>query len=252
MTALIGIYRRELGRLFAGSGISVCLPLGLAWLAWQRYYGGLDVGALDPLDETLRLMGVVLVILAVWLTAPALSAERQHATATLWAISPVRPGAVLIGKFAALSTVLTLAVALLFVGTLGQGELLAQASPMRLLTGLLGLLLLVLSATSMTLLASALVSHFSTAFAWGLSLLCGWVWGPEVLARGLGTIGDLVPALGVLERLLIVLSAWDAQAVVLPLFLGWLDLGMVAVVLAGSILLLLITQQVIGSERWRD
>jgi len=247
MIAFVGIYRRELGRLLASSGVTIYLPLALAWLAWQRYQGTEVLAALDPLDAGLRLVALVLAPLAVWMAAPSLSAERQ--TATLWAISPVRAHTVLFGKFLAILTALTGASLLLVAVALGADLL--GAPPMRLLCGLLGLWLLALPVAAVTLLASALVGHFSTAFAWGMALLCGWVWGLDVLLTGLKSLAELVPALTALAPLA-VLSGWDVQSVVFPLFLGWLDLGATVVLLVATLLLLLVTHQVVSSERWRS
>jgi len=261
MIAFIGIYRREFARLLASSGVTVLLPLGLAWLAWQHYHGNvllavldpLDtalhlVAVLDPLDTALHLVAVVLAPLAVWVTAPSLSVERQTATATLWSISPVGAHTVLFGKFLAICTVLTGALFLLLLAALGIDT--EIASVLRFVCGLFGLLLLVLPVVASTLLASALVQHFSTAFAWGMALLCGWAWGGDVLLAGLESLADLVPALSVLSPLS-ALANWDVQSVIFPLFLGWLDLGAAVVLLVATLLLLLVTHQVVGAERWR-
>ncbi len=254
MIALIGVFRREFGRLLAGSGVTLCLPLGLAWIAWQRFYGVQDMGAVDSLDAAFRAMALVLVPLAVWLSAPSFSVERTEHTAALWAISPVRPSAVLLGKYFAILTVSALALLLLIAPLLIQLVLSGNLPWFRLAAGLGGLFLLVAATSSLTLLASSLVAHFSTAFIWGLGLMAAWLWGPAVADRTVRAVAHLAPDrwMSLVGKGVEMLSFWDARAVVMPMFVGWVDLGSVVAMLAVVLLFLITTRQVVASERWRD
>ncbi len=254
MIALIGIYRRELGRLLASSGVFLALPAGLSWIAWQRFFGAVDLGAMDGMDATFRAIALVLVPLSVWLAAPSFSVERSEYTAALWAISPVRPSAILFGKFLAILTVLTVALALLSSPVVAQLAVGPGIPWVRIAVGLGGLLLLVMGSTALTLLASSLVGHFSTAFIWGMGLMAGWMWGTVVMTHLLDAVVGLVPGawLAVLRHGVSALALWDAPSLLLPLFLGWVDVGSVAAIAASVLLVLTVILQVVSSERWRD
>lgn len=252
MIAAFGLYRRELGRMAAGSGAIVALPLGLAWIAWQWFYGAFDLAAVDVTDGIFKAAALVLGPLAVWLSAPALSAERAEGTSTLWVISPVRPLSVLAGKFLAGMTFLLAAALLLVVPPL----VIASASePLlwgRIAAGWLGLTLLCVLASSLTLLASALASHFSTAFVWGLGSLVVWVWGQNVLSPVKAALSQLLSGTGTAGVGGGALPSWTGGAVLYPMFVGWVDAGAVFGMLAVSLLVLLMAHQVVASERWRN
>jgi ABC-2 family transporter protein len=258
VNAAIGIYLRELGRIGAGSATVIALPLGLVWAAWVRYLGIAPVTNIDPTDAAFRSTALVLAALTVWAAAPALASERAAGTSALWAISPVRPGAVLAGKVAALLTYAAAAGALLLVPPLWSDWGGADLAWPRLGAGAVGLLVLCLVAASVTLLASALARHFSTAFVWGLGLLGLWVWGNDVLARAAAALGTLLPhslapALApTLSGAFDPVAGWGGKAVLYPLFLGWVDLGAVAGMTAAAVVALVACHQVVASERWRS
>lgn len=252
MNAAIGIYLRELGRIGAGSATVIALPAGLVWAAWVRYAGLAPATNIDSTDAAFRATALVLAALTVWAAAPALAAERAEGTSALWAISPVRPAAVLAGKVAALLTFAAAAGALLLVPPLWGGQGAGLVWP-RLAAGGLGLLVLCLVAASVTLLASALARHFSTAFAWGLGALCLWVWGNDVMARAAAALGTLLPhsLAPALSGAFDPVAGWGGKAVLYPLFLGWVDLGAVAGMTAAAVVTLVACHQIVASERWR-
>lgn len=251
MIALFGVYRRELGRVLAGSATFLALPAGLAWVAWRRMAGTIDPGAVDGPDALFRAAALVLVPLAVWAAAPSFAVERAERTATLWAISPVRPTGVLLGKFLALMTWLTLVLVVLALAL--QSGAPSGLTWQRLGAGLGGLLLLCAVTVALTLLTSALATHFSTAFIAALALVVVWTWGPALLDGALATLAGVAPGPWVewAAAAHLGLAGWDARALVLPLFLGWVDLGAVAALVAAVLVLLVVTQQVVASERWR-
>ncbi|MBI5135931.1 MAG: hypothetical protein HZA24_01205 [Nitrospirae bacterium] len=253
MIAFFGVFRRELGRVLAGSATFLALPAGLAWVAWQRMAGSVDPGAVDGPDALFRAAALVLVPLAVWAAAPSFAVERVERTATLWAISPVRPTGVLLGKFLALMTALTLALVVLALPLALQSGPPDGLTWQRLGAGLGGLLLLCAVTVALTLLTSALATHFSTAFIAALALVVAWTWGPALLDGILVTLAGVAPGPWVEWAAAAHhgLSGWDARALVLPLFLGWVDLGAVAALVAAVLVLLVVTQQVVASERWR-
>jgi hypothetical protein len=253
VNAAIGIYLRELGRIGAGSATVIALPLGLVWAAWVRYAGVAPATSIDPTDAAFRAAALVLAALTVWAAAPALAAERAEGTSALWAISPVRPAAVLAGKMAALLTFAAAAGALLLLPPLWGALEGADIAWPRMAAGGLGLLVLCLVAASVTLLASALARHFSTAFAWGLGALCLWVWGNDVLARAAAALGTLLPhsLAPALSGAFDPVAGWGGKAVLYPLFLGWVDLGAVAGMTVAAVVALVACHQVVASERWR-
>ncbi|MFQ5508278.1 MAG: hypothetical protein ACE5FN_02965 [Leptospirillia bacterium] len=253
MTAVIGLFLRELGRLFAGSAATFALPLGLAWFYWQYFYGGLDTGAVDGADAVFRAASLVIGPLSVWAAAPALAAERAEGTATLWAISAVRPAQVLGGKFAAIMTFLIFAALVILGPALWQLAAAGAMAPERALAGGGGLLLLAALATSVTLLASALATHFSTAFVAGFGFLALWGWATDLLERLAIAAADLMPQVlsGWVASLFHPVSGWGGKAVLSPLFVGWVDLGAVCGLLAATFMGLLIAHQVVASEQWR-
>lgn len=253
MNAALGVYRRELGRILAGSATFLALPLALVWVAWQRHYGaplGLPV---DGMDAAFRAAALVLAPLVVWAGAPALAAERAEGTATLWAISPVRPSAVVGGKLLALLT-FALAAGLLVTGPAVWAQVaLGHAAWPRVGAGVVGLVLLCMLAASFTLLASALAHHFSTAFAWGLGLLALWVWGNEIMARAAGAVAALLPTgwAPAVAGLFDPVAGWGGRAVLYPLYVGWVDPTAVCAMGAVAVVALAATHQVMASERWR-
>ncbi|MDH5527947.1 MAG: hypothetical protein OEY97_11640 [Nitrospirota bacterium] len=253
MRAIFGLFRRELGRMLAGSGMILALPVGMAWMAWQRYYATSDMGAADPMDGVFRGAAVVLGTMAVWLTCPALASERAAGTASLWGFSPVRPGEVMSGKLLAIMVWLLGAAALLLTPPLWHLSLSAPLAGGRLISGMLGLFLLVLLASSVTLLASALVNHFSTAFCWGVGMMIVWVWGDEILVRITGILMGLAPASwGWAAPAAGTSAGWGGKDLLLPMFVGWVDAGSVAIMVAAAASALVMTHQVVASERWRN
>ncbi|MDH4228908.1 MAG: hypothetical protein OEW11_04065 [Nitrospirota bacterium] len=251
--ATLGMLRREMGRMLSGSGMILALPVGMAWMAWQRYYSSGDLGAADTLDGVFRAAGVVLGVLAVWLASPSLSAERAEGTASLWATSPVRPSQVVTGKLLAVLLFLLGAALLLLAPPLWHISLAEPLTWGRLLSGMLGLFLLSLLAASVTLLASALVRHFSTAFCWGLAALVVWIWGDQVLVRVTGILSSLTPASwGVISPEMGTSAGWGGKDLLLPMFVGWVDAGAVCIMLVAAATLLLVAHQVVASERWRS
>jgi ABC-type transport system involved in multi-copper enzyme maturation permease subunit len=253
VSVALGIYRRELGRIVASSAVFFALPLGMAWVAWEGQYGAATGAPLDALDAAFRAVALVLAPLVVWAAAPALAAERAAGTSSLWAYSPVRPSAVVTGKLLA---VLTFAAgsALLLAGPAVWAALASGlATWSRVGAGALGLLLLCLLAGTFTLLASALARHFSTAFAWGVGLLALWVWGNQALSRIAAAVAALLPPTWApaVAGLFDPAAGWGGQAVLYPLYVGWVDLAAVAGMAAAAAIGLAVTHQVVASERWR-
>ena len=253
MTALVGLYQREMGRIFSGSGVTLALPAALAWIGWQRLYGGVNLGGADPVDDAFKACALLLAPLAVWVCAPSLAGERASGTASLWAISPVRPLAVLGGKFLAVMSFLAVAAVMLLAPTAWEMAALGSALWVRLGAGVLGLLLLCGLAAAVTLLASALVKHFSTAFAIGAGALSLWMWGTDLLRRVAEAVSSLLPTAwgshltGAFDPVL----GWNGRALLYPLFVGWVDLGAIAAMAGLTILALVLTHQLVASERWR-
>lgn len=252
-TAARGIYLRELGRIFTGTATTVALPLGLAWVAWHRFYG-FDTGASDPLDATFQSVALVLAPLAVWLTAPTLAAERREGTAMLWSISPVRPSDIILGKFGAAITFLLLAIAFLLIPAAWQPMVTEVSTMGRVLSGLLGLVLLCLLSGSVTLIVSAVATHFSTAFAVGLGIVAVWMWAGDVAVRLATAVAGLLPAAWVasFRSAADTVHAVGGKGLLEPLFVGWIDAMAVFGMLAVTALALVITHQIVASERWRN
>lgn len=253
MSVAVGVYRRELGRIVAGSTVFFALPLGMAWAAWEGQYGA-PVGApLDALDAAFRTVALVLAPLVVWAAAPTLAAERAAGTSALWAYSPVRPSAVVAGKLLAVLTFAAGAGLLLAGPAVWAAVASGLATWGRVGAGALGLLLLCLLAGTFTLLASALVRHFSTAFAWGVGLLALWVWGNQVLARAAAAVAALLPPAWAppVAGLFDPAAGWGGQAVLYPLYVGWVDLAAVAGMAGAAVVAVAVTHQVVASERWR-
>jgi len=249
----LGVYRRELGRIAASSAVFLALPVAMAWVAWEGQYG-LPVGApLDALDGAFRAVALVLAPLVVWAAAPTLAAERAAGTSALWAYSPVRPAAVVAGKLLAVLTYAA-GAGVLLAGPPAWAALASGAADWsRVGAGALGLLLVCLLAGSFTLLASALVRHFSTAFAWGVGLLALWVWGNQVLSRAAEAVAALLPPTWApaVAGLFDPAAGWGGQAVLAPLYVGWVDLAAVCAMAAAAVVALAATHQVVASERWR-
>lgn len=253
MIVSLGVYRRELGRIAASSAVFFALPLAMAWVGWESQYGAPMGAPLDGLDGVFRAVALVLAPLVAWAAAPSLAAERAAGTSALWAYSPVRPSAVVAGKLLAVLTFAAGAGLLLAGPAVWAAVVAGQAAWSRVGAGALGLLLLCLLAGTFTLLASALVRHFSTAFAWGVGLLALWVWGNEVLSRAAVAVAALLPPAWApaVAGLFDPAAGWGGQAVLYPLYVGWVDLAAVCGMAAAAAVALAATHQVVASERWR-
>lgn len=252
MIAALGLYRRELGRLCTGSGATIALPFGLAWVAWQRYYGHFDTGAVDAVDHAFRLAALMLVPLAVWLSAPALAAERSEGTSVLWAISPVRPIEVVLGKFCAIMTFMLAAIVLLLLPVVWDPAFAQVAVASRVWAGILGMLLICTISCSVTLLASTLANHFSTAFGWGLGVLVVWIWSDDVLIQIVDVLTGLFSPGAAEGEVAGSLFGLGGKNVLFPLFVGWVDLAAVTGLVGAVVLTLVTAHQVVASERWRN
>jgi hypothetical protein len=253
MTAVWGVYLRELGRILGSSATIFALPAGLVWVAWARQYGSILGTPVDGLDAALRAASVVLAPVTVWAAAPALSAERAEGTATLWAISPVRPASVVAGKLLALITFGVGAGVLVLGPMLWELAAAGQLAWPRVGAGVLGLAALCLLAGAVTLLASALAGHFSTAFAWGLGLIALWVWGNEILAGAAATVSALLPPqwAPAVSGLFDPVAGWGGKALLYPLFIGWVDAGALCGIAAAAWLAVAAAHLIVASERWR-
>ncbi len=252
MIALWGIYLRELGRLLSGSATTVALPLALAALTWQQFLGPNATGQVQ-LDTGLQTSAGLLAVLAVWCASPALAWERMQGTANLWATCPVRPMAVVLGKFLAEMTYLILAATVLLAPLLWLDLEAGTVVWSRWGAGASGLLLVMAALTAVTLLASSLVTHFSTAFLAGVSVMAGWLWGGPVLEQVAVAFGRLLPQpLGIqVENLGHWLAGWNGQSWLSSLYVGWVDLQQIALLLAVTAWMLVATHRMIVSERWR-
>lgn len=185
---------------------------------------------------TFQNVAVTLLLLVPMVTMRLLAEERRNRTAQLLLTAPVRLGEIVLGKFAAVLTLLT-AVLLLTLympllvwsyGSLDWGPI---------FTGYLGLVLLASAFAALGLFASSLTENqiVAAVVTFGL-LLAFWVlgWGAQ---QG-GTLGALLEHLSLITHLE-------------SFLLGAVELKDVTYYLSVTAVGLFLTHRVLDSNRWR-
>lgn len=211
---MLAVYSLELRRLCRGPSlwvIAALLQLVLAWYCLGALEHYLTLQAKFSLEDGGPGLTTWLLArasypsaFALLLAVPALSmqsiaAERREGSLTLLLVAPIGAGAIALGKFAALATVLSGFVALALFNLLCLAAL-APLDIAALLVAHASLLGLTLTAAAIGLLCSACTaSPVAAAFACSATLLLLWLLG--------GSQGELLPGL-------------DTEALSLPSHLG--------------------------------
>ncbi len=197
---------------------------------------GLNVNEM-VIEPSFHNMAVTLLLIIPILTMRSFAEERKSKTFTLLLSSPVHLKEIVIGKFLACMSVVTL---MIFLSSYSIGFLLALGEPEigPILTGYLGILLMAGCYVGLGVFASSLTENqiIAAVIAFGFSLFM-WIigWSAQAVGPGLGPVLQYLSLIDHMERF--VKGLLDTSDLVYYLsFLGFT---------------LFLTHRVLDSARWR-
>jgi ABC-2 type transport system permease protein len=169
MNAILAIWRRELQAYFNSAIAYLFITVFLLLAGWFFFSGFFIAGQAD-IRGLLELIPILFLFFVPALTMRLISEEKRAGTLELLVTYPVRDDQVIVGKFLAALSLLTVAIAGTFAWTLTVSAL-GDLDQGMVATGYLGMLLMGAAYTAIGLLASSLTQNQIVGFILGIGMI---------------------------------------------------------------------------------